>query len=219
MPSVFSLCSSSFDPSHLSSLPSLLLRVLWRLLEGASWFHLWVECCSSNPQNCWCQQSSWWPSRRHLSHLHFFCTKPTCLLTGMDNWIDWTWREGVWLPVLGSSELRGNICGRWMGLTENPKLISQKLGDSVWYKLHFFQQQAFWILLRDVAWIKSISNFLEGDVELLLGFSLVQQTSRVGRREGGKEKRKRAGKSTVSERGYSPTYCPWKHQQIQSWDI
>lgn len=132
--------------------------------------------------------------------LRFFCTKTMNPLLGMGSWIDCTWRPRMWLPVLGFLELRG--------LTENPELNPEHwgsgllfTGNSLRHKSHFFQEQAFWMPWRDVAWIKSISNFL-ADVELL----------------GFKEK-ERAGKREARGRGYLPTYCPRKHQQIQGWDI
>ena len=186
-------------------------------LERASCFHLWTESCSSHPQSCWCPQSSWWPSLMYSSHLCFFCNKSMRSLIGMDNWIDCPWGQRVWLPVLVSPECRGNTCGRWMGLTENWKLIPEKLMK--WTAHHWWLclAQITFFFFPAVSFLDAFRGCSLRLFQLLLGFNLVQQTSRwEGERE---EERKERGRSKVSGRGYSPIYSPWNHQQIQSWDI
>ena len=165
-------------------------------LERASCFHLWTESCSSHPQSCWCPQSSWWPSHMYSSHLCLFCNKSMRSLIGMDNWIDCPWGQRVWLPVLVSPECRGNTCGRWMGLTENWKLIPEKLMKWTAYHWWLCLAQITFFFFPAVRFLDAFRGFFS--LKTISTSSRIQFSStniKMGRREGGREERKRKEQS------------------------
>lgn len=107
-------------------------------LVGESWFHLWTEGCFNSHKN-------WLMLTKLL--VATLCTKP------LDNWVDWTWRQKMWLPLLGTPGLRENVCGRWGTWlrTLNSPRKTDEMDHSSWSlwlaQMTFLSTTAFWILL------------------------------------------------------------------------
>lgn len=104
--SVFSPCLSSSNGPLSSSLAPFLPHILWKLPGGRLLFPFMNRrLLPQTPELIDADKALGGPAV-WFQYLYLFLPSPY-----VDKWADYTWRQRMWLPLLGFSGLRDYVCG------------------------------------------------------------------------------------------------------------